>query len=139
MRTTVEKIVSQKPVRFLIAGGSAAAVEYAVFLVMMLLSSAAAFVVVSQIASYLCGFVVSFWLQRNWVYKSAGPLKKELTKYLLLALINLLLSGGVIWLLVDVGSVQPFIAKIIVMIMVAAWNYVIFGKIIFRPTQKTVE
>lgn len=125
-----------KPLRFLIAGGSAAAVEYLAFLAMMLVPAFATLVALNQVVSYLFGFVVSFWLQRKWVYKSSGSIKNELGKYFVLALINLLLTAGVIILLVDYVAVDPLIAKIIVMVMVAVWNYVIFGKVIFRTTHK---
>ena len=79
----------------------------------------------------MCGFAVSFLLNKYWVFQSDQSSKGELAKYALLAGINLFLTNIVIHLLADQLHVVQWMSKLIVMGMVATWNYVIFSKLIF--------
>ena len=119
-----------KIIRFLVSGASAAGVEYASFLLLQNLT-AQKNLFLSQTVSFLCGFVVSFLLNKYWVFKSDQSSKSELAKYAVLAGINLVLTNVVIHLLADQMHVVQWLSKLIVMGMVAAWNYVIFSRLIF--------
>ena len=74
--------------RFLISGGSAAGVEYLVFILLQM-TLGKSWVLASQTVSFACGFIVSFLLNRSWVFRSSGDMKPELLKYILVAGINL--------------------------------------------------
>ena len=119
-----------KIIKFLISGGSAAVVEYGVFVAILHFTPVA--VVVAQTVSFLCGFVISFLLNKKWVFKSDGNSKKELIQYSILAATNLVLSNVVLWLMISIVGLFFWIAKLVVMAMVATWNYFIFQKIIFK-------
>lgn len=116
--------------RFLVAGGLAALTEYGVF-VGMLYIFAGIFLAIPQSISFMAGFVVSFMLNRKWVFKSIGSSRTQILKYTALALTNLALSNVAIWLFVDVALVNAIFAKIAVMAVIAIWNYVLFSRIIF--------
>lgn len=117
--------------RFLISGGSAAVVEYGVFIVLASLLSFS--LIIAQSVSFMVGFVVSFSLNRAWVFKSGkGNVKSQLVKYSTLAFVNLILSNILIAFLVNIIDLSDLLAKFIVMGCVAAWNYVIFSKLIFK-------
>lgn len=116
--------------RFLISGGSAALIEYGSFL-LLLYTLSSAHIVILQAVSFMMGFMVSFLLNRTWVFKSTGNSKNQLVKYSLLAGVNLGLSSLVMWFFVDVASVNAMIAKIAVMAMIAVWNYLLFSRLIF--------
>ncbi len=122
--------------KFLISGGTAALVEYAVFL---LLQNGEEYqsLIASQTISFACGFVVSFAMNRAWVFRSQGAMGGELARYALLAAINLVASNAALALLVNVLGVAAPLAKFLVMGMVAAWNYLLFSRIIFRPGKPT--
>lgn len=122
-----------KPIKFLVAGGSAAVTEYLLFIILVGSASGASIIAI-QVISFLAGFVVSFTLNKVWVFssKSSGKTRSELLKYGLLALVNLAIGSLIIWLLVDVNGFNAYIAKIIVMVLIAVWNYFIFQKIIFK-------
>ena len=120
-----------KITKFIISGGAAAFVEFVIFLMLrMLLGESGLFF--AQTVSFLAGFVVSFSLNRKWVFKSRGKLLPELSKYIALLVINVVLTNVVLFLLVNSGYVVYWLAKIMVMAMVAIWNYFIFQKIIFK-------
>lgn len=118
-------------IKFLISGISAATVEYVVFLCLHIIISDK-FLIISQSVSFLCGFIVSFLLNKRWVFQSTGHIKHELFRYTTLALINLILSNIFMWLLVVNVHIVFWIAKFIVMIIIATWNYFIFQKLIFQ-------
>lgn len=129
---TGKRILVPKPVRFLIAGGFAALVEYCAFI--LIVSALPGAIIFGQITSYLFGFFISFWLQRNWAFKSKGGIKGEIVKYTILAAINLALGTVIIWILIDLLGVSSYMAKLIIMVLVAIWNYVIFNRVIFSKT-----
>lgn len=118
-------------IKFLISGISAATTEYTVFLLLHIIISDK-LIIISQSVSFLCGFVVSFVLNKKWVFKSSGNTKNELIKYASLATINLILSNILIWILISNIHIVFWLAKFIVMALVATWNYIIFQKIIFN-------
>ncbi|MDB5180431.1 MAG: hypothetical protein JWO54_189 [Candidatus Saccharibacteria bacterium] len=115
--------------KFLLSGGTAALVEYVVFL---LLQHFMVGLLIANSISFLCGFVVSFILNRSWVFSSNGAVKKQLGSYTILAGINFLISNGVLWLLVEALNIPSPVAKLFTMVMIACWNYVLFSKIIFK-------
>lgn len=118
-------------VRFILSGGSAALVEYVAFVSLsgyLLLN-----LILSQSISFMAGFLISFTLNRVWVFDARGSsIKGQLVKYSVLAFINLILSNILIHLLVNTLGLNSLFAKFIVMGCVAFWNYIIFSKIIFK-------
>ena len=122
----------QRIMKFLVSGSLAAITEYVSFAVM---EKAGIILIASQTISFLCGFVVSFLLNRAWVFKSKEKISRQLMKYGLLAAINLVLTNLVMNCMVYVLHVNSLIAKISVMAMVAVWNYIIFSKLIFQQAK----
>lgn len=120
----------RKFIRFLITGGSAAVVEYVVFLGLHYITDGR-LLVMCQSISFMCGFIVSFTLNRRWVFKSDGNPKKELIKYTSLAFINLVLSNLILLFLVNDVKIVSYIAKVLVMGLIAIWNYIIYQNFIF--------
>jgi putative flippase GtrA len=116
--------------RFLISGGSAAAVEYAAFFVLQA-TLGPSWLLASQSLSFACGFVVSFLLNRHWVFHSEGKAGQELLKYGIVAGINLAAGNLAMLLMVGTAGMHPLIAKFLVMGMIAAWNYLIFSRLVF--------
>jgi len=117
--------------RFLFSGGSAAGAEYLVFLA-LLGWLGTGWLLPSQSISFGCGFLVSFLLNRAWVFQSSGDMRGELLKYSAVAIINLIFGNLAIAVMVTGLGLDALIAKFIVMVMVAAWNYVIFSRLVFR-------
>ena len=125
----LNKIDIKRVFRFLVSGGSAAAVEFFVFI--FLLGWINNTFAVNSI-SFLCGLMVSFSLNRKWVFGSNANVKKQFVEYFALALINMLLSGGLVYLLVDVWGLAAWAGKILVMDIIACNNYILFSRFIFK-------
>lgn len=117
--------------RFLLSGGSAAAAEYLSFLTLQACLGTGA-LLVSQSSSFACGLVVSFLLNRHWVFRSTGTWTRELARFSVLAAINLALGNIVISVLVVSAGLHPLVAKVGVMVMIAFWNYAIFSRLVFK-------
>jgi putative flippase GtrA len=120
-----------KVLKFLLSGGTAAAVEYAVFLT---LHKVGMWLLLANALSFMCGLVVSFTLNKHWVFSHKGAATRQFIMYLTLALANLCISSGLIYLLVHSVELPAQLAKLCVMALVACWNYVIFRNIIFKKT-----
>lgn len=123
--------MNSRIVKFLITGGTAAAVEYLAFVAMQL-ALGDRWLLISQSASFACGFVVSFLLNRAWVFKSGGEFKSELLKYAAIASINLVIGNAAMLLLTGPADLNEYAAKLAVMVCIAGWNYMIFSKLIFK-------
>jgi len=85
--------------------------------------------------SFSCGLVISFTLNKLWVFKAEGNGKGQFGMYLLLALVNLCISNAILWLTVKQLGVPALIAKIGTMLVIAGWNYLIFSRLIFARRQ----
>lgn len=119
-----------KATHYVIAGGCAFALEYSLF--NLLFYVFAQNIIIANSASFLLGLLTSFILNKNFVFKSvAHNAAGQFIKYCLLAGFNLLVSGLLIKLLINLG-IPPFIAKGLVIGMIAVWNYSIFNKLIFK-------
>jgi len=116
-------------VKFLVSGGSAALVEYLVFL---LLHYMQVDLLMANSLSFISGFLVSFTLNRAWVFSSKDAVPKQLLIYATLAVANLIFSNVAIWLLVNELSLLSPYAKIITMGTIACWNYFLYSRYIFK-------
>lgn len=119
-------------VKFLLTGGSAATAEYLLFIVLINFNL---HIVASNSISFLSGFIISFILNKMWVFQSRGSGNTQLLMYSLLAGFNLLMGNLIISFLVNSVEMNEMISKFIVMAVIASWNYWIFSRYIFSNTQ----
>jgi putative flippase GtrA len=120
--------------KFLFTGGLAALTEYIVFLTLHHVTTMA--LVLANSLSFLCGLVISFTLNKHWVFGRKGNGGRQFGMYFVLACVNLLIGNGLIVLLVDHVSLPPFIGKLCVMMLIASWNFFIFQNFVFRARAK---
>ena len=121
--------INNKILKFLMSGGTAAATEFVVFAIILKFIDN---LLISNSVSFLCGLVVSYTLNRLWVFDSKANVKKQFSEYFILATINLGLSNLFLYFLTDIISLETWISKIIVMATIACSNYFIFSKFIFK-------
>ena len=126
----MHKILDIKAVRFIVSGGLAASSEYGLFIILQIQLDDT-WIYFSQTVSFLVGFVVSFLLNKLWVFRSSGGSIQELYRYAIIAAINLAMGNFILWMFASVVGLNFFVAKIVVMISIAMWNYFIFQKIVF--------
>ena len=83
--------------------------------------------------AYLVGLTINFALNRGVVFKASGlgpaAIYRQMALYGALALSNLVITSWIIGVLVHWTS--GAVAKLIVMGLVALWNYAIYSNLIF--------
>lgn len=124
----IAKVFEWRVSRFIVAGGFVALFEYVMYALIYLGSDNP---VVSQVGSYLMALCVSFIINKFWVFKAKGANKESLIKYVFLAVLNSILGALLTYLMIEQLSLNPFVVKILLMILIATWNYVILSKYIF--------
>lgn len=126
---------SMRIVTYALVGGVAFTLEYICFLGLLQLLNGPMDLLVSQCISFCVGLLISFFGNKVLTFSSGSHVKSshyQFFKYILLALINLLLSAVIIFVLVKLLGVGPTLAKIVVMGMIAVWNYNIMRKVVFK-------
>ena len=61
---------------------------------------------------------------------------QELARYALIASINLVVGNVLLLLLTGPLELNEYIAKFLVMAGIAAWNYLVFSKLVFKKTSE---
>jgi len=119
-------------IKFIIAGGMAVGTNlvflfffHGLFKWGLLFSTSLAFMI---------AFLVSFTLQKFWVFRNyrSGKTVGQLFMYILNALIGLSLNGWFMQTLVTKYAVWYLLAQIIVNLVIAGWNFIIYKFIIFK-------
>lgn len=131
-----QKIQQQQLLKYLIAGGTAFAVDYFGFI--LLFYALGLPIIASNTLSFLAGFFTSFFFNRGWTFKADKKYKwaahHQLAAYLLLSLANLLASNLIVYAL---HLIMPaVIGKFIAAGMIACWNFIIFRAVIFKVDTK---
>lgn len=93
--------------------------------------------IIAQSISFGFGLIVSFTGSRLFTFKDSDKtyvhsIHKQIGAYAILTIINFCLSNLIIYIIINCFSAAPFIAKLIVMVMVVLWNFFIFNKLIFK-------
>lgn len=120
-------------VRYLLSGGSAFFTEFLMFLLLYNVLGWPLYVANSL--SFCSGLVISFTLNRRWTF-GGGPQynrsgRAQFGLYVLLAGINLVFTNIAIGMLA-VAGLRAFAAKLLVMAIIVAWNFLIFKFLIFK-------
>ncbi|RYX79369.1 GtrA family protein [bacterium] len=133
-----QKIFRHKKIRYLTSGGIAFVIEYGIFIFLLSLN---VHLFVANSISFIIGVLSGFLLHKYWSFaglhaKSTGI---QTITTILLGCINLLLTNILIALLVDYINFPAYLAKVLVILCIVIWNYLLFNKIIFRLTRTTEE
>lgn len=90
---------------------------------------------------FLSAFLFNFPMNRKQVFRHSNKdrfsLKTQIIMYAGLSLFNLLATSLLVGWLTDSGILEIQYAKIIITAIFAAWNFIIFKKIIFSKNHKT--
>ncbi|MCX7708260.1 MAG: GtrA family protein [Clostridia bacterium] len=116
--------------KYLISGLVSSIFEYGVF--NLILFSYPFSVTAAHSVSMFTGFLTSFFLNKYWSFQSNGNPFKELLQTAGLFSVNLAFSNAVMFVLTGLLLIPVLISKILVMGLIAGWNFVIFKKWIYR-------
>ena len=127
-------------IRFLLVGGFNATVHYSIYALLLWLWGETHYMAALN-WSWIISSVSSFICQKVFVFCTKGRLidwLKEYVKCLATWLISYLINAFVLWLLVDVFNMNPYIAQIIGVACTTVSSYCFMKYFVFRKNKKTV-
>lgn len=127
-RVAAEPSVFAQGVRYLLVGGSSAALELAIF--WTLSNPLHLGVRISNVIAVFIATVCNFAMNRQWTFKSSSHWMRSAVLYLTLWTLNLVFTTSVIGYAADHGF-NPTLAKIGTMAVVTLWNFWLFRKVVF--------
>lgn len=115
--------------RYLLVGGASALTELALFaaLVKILPEGLTA----ANVIAVCTATLLNFALNRFWSFRSTSALGRSFVLYLALFVFNLSFGTYAIHYLVGLGLYEVY-AKLITMVMITGWNFVIYRWVVFR-------
>lgn len=142
-----DKIEQHKPLikqlaKFGTSGVATVGADYATFALTYKVLGVSLFIATAS--SLLAGFLVSFTLNRQWVFnaKSADAEKRAVEQLVLYAVL-FAFNTGAAFLFIETAQrewgLNPLLGKPITMAFITAWNFLIYKKFIFRLRQPTQD
>lgn len=81
----------------------------------------------STVIAYIVGLVVSYLLNRYWVYRKGADAQSQarsIWRYLAFLAFNLVLTYVMLWTMENWGGISPYIGKFIVNFFMFFWIYI---------------
>ncbi len=143
----LRKIINEKGgigkfIRYVLVGGSAVIVDFAVFELLLIFIGTENNIIlfshniepekIANTAAIIIGFIYSFILNRTWAFKSKDNAVKQIILMIILLALNTFISNEAISLMGRAIGIPFVIAKPVMQAAVALWNYFIYDKIIYR-------
>ena len=128
----MKNILSKKILRYILAGGSTFLLEYMSYLV--LLYTLKVPLVLSITLGYVIALTYNFLMNKMWVFsanKHSKSLNTQMVLYLLLLGFNYIVNVSATYYLTVYLLVPAYISRLLVMILIVCWNFIIYNKLIF--------
>lgn len=122
------KTILQQAIRYVIVGCSSAAIELVIYF--LLYEVCSIHIVVSNALAITCATTYNFFMSHKWTFKSVSSLPRSIVLYLILFVWNQLFSSWALLQLMSLG-LHNLIAKTITILCIAAWNFVLYRKVVF--------
>ena len=119
--------------RYLISGGTAAAINVAVLFACV--HWLHIWYITSSIVSFVISFIASFTFQKFWTFKDKATLgmHRQAVWYLCLALVNLGLNTLIVYFCVETAAMNYIVAQIVASALVACESFFI-SRLIFKAS-----
>ena len=114
--------------KYIIIGGTSAICELLLFTIFDMLEIS---IVISNISSVIIATIINYLLNKFWAFKSQKASIKSLVLYIALFIFNITFSSQFIVFVSNAG-VNGIVAKLISMILITCWNFVLYKKVIFK-------
>ncbi|WP_433211689.1 GtrA family protein [Dactylosporangium sp. CS-047395] len=123
MTTTVERVLSDRRVRYVAVGGFSSAVYYALFTAIYLTTrDHLHYLAIPILANFGCA-LATYPLQRRWVFQSSGPVVSGFLKFYVICLWALAFTYAGLPLLVELAGVPVLIAQAVLIVTAPLINY----------------
>ncbi|WP_433081343.1 GtrA family protein [Dactylosporangium sp. CA-052675] len=123
MTTTVERVLTDRRVRYVAVGAVSSAVYYALFTAIYLTTrDHLHYLVIPVLANFGCA-LATYPLQRRWVFRSKGPVVAGFLKFYVICLWALLFTYAGLPLLVELVHVPVLVAQAVLIVTAPLINY----------------
>jgi putative flippase GtrA len=121
-----------KAVRFIVSGGTAAAVNILVYTILTRVFGL--WYIFSTAAAFIVAFFVSFILQKFWTFNdnSTDKIKSQAFVYFFVIMANLGLTTFLMYVAVDIIAIHDLLAVIVVNGLIALVSYFVYQRFIFK-------
>ncbi len=113
---------------YIISGCSAAAADIGSYILMINIS---VWYIYASIISGIIGFLTAFLLHKYVVFKEKNTFMRHLGRYFVVDMINLSIVTGLLYVLVDLWSIDPMPAKFIALAPVVLWNFFVYKFVVY--------
>lgn len=130
----IDKLFDNQIVRFLFIGGLAFIAEYLLFTLIIRLFNSTLFIYnISQTISMITGAIISFFLNKLWAFKTKKNTLLQGIKYLIVFLLNLLITNILIRIFHDILLVNNLLLiKLILVCFTTTWNFFLYKYFVYR-------
>jgi putative flippase GtrA len=132
MRKYADQLKSSNVPKFLVGGSITFVVEYGIFYGLYV--SLAWPLLLANSISFGAGLAISFMFNRMWAFKSTGYKRgshHQAVLYAILAVTNLIMNNLIVGSLIYAG-LDAKISKIIAILTIATWNFLVYKHVIFK-------
>lgn len=125
--------------RYVIVGISSFTIEYIMFLVFRKILPLPD--VITNIIVYTFIFWFNFLLNKFYTFRSRKNFKRQLLSYGLLFLFNMVVGNVLLFMAItnllkrlfpDTPWVPYYLPKILIMVFIVSWNFILYNKVIYR-------
>lgn len=120
-------------VRYCAAGMATSASDYLTFFIFFELFKSG--LLVSTVAAYVVGLIVSYLLSRFWVYKKNAQglrMVSSVWRYGTVLAVNLVITYGMLWAMEEWMGLTPLLGKFVVWFFMTFWNYAVNRLWVFK-------
>lgn len=137
-RLGLTRSLRARQLKFLASGLLTVVTDYSTFFVAYSMFHVA--LSIATVTSFLAGFVVSFALNKLWVFESRGDSisrsVRQLLLYGVLLVFNIAFTYYFIAALQHYQGIDPQMSKLVSIVIISAWNYLLYGRVIFPEGQR---
>lgn len=133
----MDKLLSKKFVRYVLVGICTFLIEYISYVLFLYILMVP--LVLSITLGYMIALTFNYLVNKNWVFLSNSYSKNansQIVMYLLLLGFNYFVNVAGTYYLTALLLVPAYASKLIVMIPIVCWNFIIYNRIIFTTTYK---
>lgn len=123
-------------IRYVIAGGLAFLINF--LLLFVFKHFIGIWYLSAAVLSFTFAFIASFLLQKLWTFqdKSKESESKKLGLFLLIALFNLGVNTGLMYIFVDYAHLHYLLSQILTSALIAIYSFVMYKYLVFETIKK---
>ena len=94
-------------------------------------AAVAVWYIYASIISGVIGFITAFLLHKYIVFQKKEAFMRHLGRYFVVDMINLSIVTGLLYVLVDLWSMDPMPAKFVALAPVVLWNFFVYKFVVY--------